>query len=382
MTTRSRTASWSPRSSLRWAALSPRGEGALGREDHPGHDAAHPDPDEKREGDPDLRELDHVVGEHDEYETKQPGNDQRGEVEASTVGGRPRQQRAARRFAPLAQLRDEQRMHERRRERDEDRGQVKQTARCRRRCLGKQQGSLAPPRHLSGSARREPTALPSAAVATDPPADLELTPLGGPSRTIGQQLTTFQLMAVVLDPFTNESAWLLETAGRILEHFAGADCRVAFVVTGTADDARAFLGPWTERILTFPDPERHFVKGLGLNELPALVHIRQDRAVLGAAEGWDPAEWRLVAEGVAAANSWIAPVHSQPARPLAPSPAAPPPASSAAGLRQSLRPPRARLSRSRDSSSCSSVSRPWASTTSRIDTPLAAASFTSVATCS
>ena len=144
-------------------------------------------------------------------------------------------------------------------------------------------------------------------MATDPPADLELTPLGGPSRTIGQQLTTFQLMAVVLDPFTNESAWLLETAGRILEHFAGADCRVAFVVAGTADDARAFLGPWTERILTFADPERHFVKGLGLNELPALVHIRQDRAVLGAAEGWDPAEWRLVVEGVAAANSWSTP---------------------------------------------------------------------------
>ena len=150
--------------------------------------------------------------------------------------------------------------------------------------------------------------LPSAAVATDPPADLQLTPINGEPRTIAKWLTTFQLAVVVLDPYTNESSWLLETAGRILTHFHGADCYSAFLVTCSADEARSFLGPWSERILTFADPDRAAVKALGLNEVPAFVHIRGDRKVVGAAEGWDPMEWRAVANGLAKANSWSAPL--------------------------------------------------------------------------
>ena len=122
-------------------------------------------------------------------------------------------------------------------------------------------------------------------MATDPPADLTLAPINGEPRSLDDWLTTFQLAAVVLDPFTNESAWLLETAGRVLLHFTGADCRVAFVVTASADEARQFLGPWVDKILTFADPDRAFVKALGLNEVPAFVHIRGDRKVVGAAEG-------------------------------------------------------------------------------------------------
>ncbi len=144
-------------------------------------------------------------------------------------------------------------------------------------------------------------------MATDPPADLVLTPLQGEPRTIDQQLTTFQFLAVVLDPFTNESAWILETAGRILTHFSGADCRNAFVVTASPEATRTFLGPWAQRLLTFADPDRDAVRALGLVELPALVHVRQDRAVVGVAEGWDPVQWRTVAQGVARANSWTVP---------------------------------------------------------------------------
>lgn len=144
-------------------------------------------------------------------------------------------------------------------------------------------------------------------MAVDPPADVKLAPLNGDPRTLGEWLTTFQLAVVILDPYTNESAWILPTAGRILEHFGGADCRVAFLLTCDADDARRFLGPWTDRVLTFADPDRAVVKALGLNELPAFVHIRQDLKVLGAAEGWDPPEWRTVANGLAAANKWSAP---------------------------------------------------------------------------
>jgi hypothetical protein len=145
-------------------------------------------------------------------------------------------------------------------------------------------------------------------VATDPPADLRLTSLNGEPRTIAGWLTTFQLAVVVLDPFTNESAWLLETSGRILTHFTGADCRVAFVVTGTAEESRQFLGPWADKVLTFADPDRAVVKALGLNELPAFLQIRGDRHVPAAAEGWDPLEWRTVANALAKNMSWSAPL--------------------------------------------------------------------------
>ncbi|MGQ0831278.1 MAG: hypothetical protein ACT4OV_06325 [Microthrixaceae bacterium] len=145
-------------------------------------------------------------------------------------------------------------------------------------------------------------------MATDPPADLTLAPLTGDPETIAGWLTTFQLAVVVLDPFTNESSWLLETAGRVLTHFTGADCRVAFLVTGTADEARQFLGPWADKVLTFADPDRVAVKALGLNELPAFLQIRGDRHVAAAAEGWDPIEWRAVASSLAKNMSWSAPL--------------------------------------------------------------------------
>lgn len=145
-------------------------------------------------------------------------------------------------------------------------------------------------------------------MATDPPADLTLAPINGEPRPISGWLTTFQLAVVVLDPFTNESSWLLETAGRVLTHFTGADCRVAFLVTGTAEEARQFLGPWADKVLTFADPNRTAVKALGLNELPAFLQIRGDLHVAAVAEGWDPLEWRAVANALAKNMSWSAPL--------------------------------------------------------------------------
>ena len=145
-------------------------------------------------------------------------------------------------------------------------------------------------------------------MATDPPADLLLAPINGEAKTIADWVTTFQLAAVVLDPFTNESAWIIETAGRILMHFREADCRVAFVVTGTADEARQFLGPWADKVLTFADPDRAIVSGLSLNELPAFVQVRHDLHVPAAAEGWDPEQWRAVAESLAQNMSWSTPL--------------------------------------------------------------------------
>jgi hypothetical protein len=152
-------------------------------------------------------------------------------------------------------------------------------------------------------------------VATDPPGDLDLAPLDGEPRSLDGWLTTFHLAAVILDPYTYESAWLLETAGRILDTFREADCRIAFVVTADADDAREFLGPWAQRILTFADPDRDLVKALGLNELPAFVHLRQDRSVAAIAEGWDPPEWKYVASELGKAMSWSRPTIPGPGDP-------------------------------------------------------------------
>ena len=51
--------------------------------------------------------------------------------------------------------------------------------------------------------------LPSHLVAKDPPADLVFTPLGAEPRPLSEWLTTFHLATVALDPYTNESAWIL-----------------------------------------------------------------------------------------------------------------------------------------------------------------------------
>ena len=155
------------------------------------------------------------------------------------------------------------------------------------------------------------------------PADLSLKALTSDKpRTLQQWLTTFHLVSVVLDPYTAESAWLLPTVGRILRVYEEADCRVAITVTCDEVGARQFLGPYAREFLTFTDPDRVAVQGLGLSRLPAIVHIRQDLSVAGAAEGWDPDGWREVTERLSDAMSWSRPVVPHPRDP-APYPGTP-----------------------------------------------------------
>ena len=152
-------------------------------------------------------------------------------------------------------------------------------------------------------------------MATKLPDDLSLSPLDGEARPLGDWLTTFHLASVVLDPYTNESAWILKSAVRILEEFRGSDVRVNFVVTAAADDARAFLGPLTERFLVFCDPDRAVVGAMGLEQLPAFVFTRVDREVVATAQGWHAAEWHAVAEAIAAATKWSVPTIPAPGDP-------------------------------------------------------------------
>ena len=137
--------------------------------------------------------------------------------------------------------------------------------------------------------------------------DIELAAIEDEARPLSEWLTTFQLVTVVLDPYTAESAWILDTAGRFLTNFRGADCRVSWTVCADATDARKFLGPWADELLTFADPDRKLVKGIGIERLPALVHIRQDLAVVGAAEGWDPQAWQDIGRNLAKVMSWSHP---------------------------------------------------------------------------
>lgn len=145
-------------------------------------------------------------------------------------------------------------------------------------------------------------------MATAPLADVTLASAAGDARPLGEWLTTFPLALGVIDPYTHESAWLLDTIARILDVYRGADCRVAWLVTGPADAAKQFLGPLGEQFLTFVDPDRALVKSLDLATLPAFVVIRQDGSLLGAAEGWDPPAWRAVAEDLTRLTSWSLPV--------------------------------------------------------------------------
>ncbi|MEG3586916.1 MAG: hypothetical protein VX353_06465, partial [Actinomycetota bacterium] len=69
-----------------------------------------------------------------------------------------------------------------------------------------------------------------------------LTSLGGQSLPLKGWVTSFHLLLVVLDPFTHESSWIVETAGRVLKNFTGADCRVGWVIAGTEGQAKSFLG--------------------------------------------------------------------------------------------------------------------------------------------
>ncbi len=144
-------------------------------------------------------------------------------------------------------------------------------------------------------------------MATDVTGDVLLAPLTGEPRTLAEWTTTFHLALVVLDPFTYESSWIIDTAVRILSVYGEADCRVGFIVTGTADEARQFLGPLVKEYLVFADPSRSVIKAMGLERLPAFVHINQSHELETKAEGWDPEQWRAVAERLATLMSWRRP---------------------------------------------------------------------------
>lgn len=148
------------------------------------------------------------------------------------------------------------------------------------------------------------------------PADTPLRALDDEPRTVGQWTTTFHLALVVLDPYTYESSWIIDTAVRILRNFAEADCRTAFLVAADDEGAKRFLGPFVQEFLVFADTDRLAIKAIGLERLPAFVHINQANVVEGKAEGWQPDEWRAVADHLALVMSWRRPIIPMPSDPV------------------------------------------------------------------
>lgn len=141
-----------------------------------------------------------------------------------------------------------------------------------------------------------------AAVAV--PSGHKLEAITGEIRTLEEWMITFQLLVVVVDPYTYESSWILDTAGDLLEKFRGASVRIGFVCTSSAADAATFLGPWADKAIVFVDPDRELVKALELTQLPALLQIRQNLELAGVAEGWQPKEWKRVFDAVSAERRW------------------------------------------------------------------------------
>lgn len=143
-------------------------------------------------------------------------------------------------------------------------------------------------------------------MATNPDPQTPLTTIGGDVRSIDDWTTTFHLCLIVL-PDQMDAREYLPIADRIFKVFGDADCHTALVVPSTPTIARRILGDHADRNLTFVDPDRALVDALGLTTLPALVHVRQDTSVGGAAEGWHAAEWQRVADSLASAMAWSAP---------------------------------------------------------------------------
>jgi hypothetical protein len=151
-------------------------------------------------------------------------------------------------------------------------------------------------------------------VAKNPDPALELTTSKGVTRTLDDWSTMFQLCLVIL-PDRPEASVFVPIAERIFATFGDSDARTSFVVTGPASVAERLLGASERRETTFVDPDRALVASLGLERLPAFVHLAQDTTVVAAAEGWDPDEWQRVAKEVGTAMAWTVPEVGAPGDP-------------------------------------------------------------------
>jgi hypothetical protein len=155
-------------------------------------------------------------------------------------------------------------------------------------------------------------------VAQNPNPQLQITSYKGVTRTLDDWATVFNLAIVVL-PDRPEGASFVPVIDRIFSTFGDSDVRTIVCVPTTAGICQRILGDGVDRWLVWCDPDKAFVESLGLERLPAFVHLRQDTSLVTAAQGWSPTEWQRVADEIAKHEHWTSPVISGPGNP-APTP--------------------------------------------------------------
>ena len=118
-------------------------------------------------------------------------------------------------------------------------------------------------------------------------------------RTVREWLTNFHLLLVAVDPYTSESAWVLDTGARIM----ACSPRPTAVWPGSwpaTPRAPGLPRAVEPEFLTFMDPDRAAIKATRIERLPALVWSKTDLTIGGAPKGGTPPSggpWRQPRRG-------------------------------------------------------------------------------------
>jgi len=151
-------------------------------------------------------------------------------------------------------------------------------------------------------------------VAQNPDPSIELTSITGVTRTLDDWATVFNL-AVVLLPARPEAAAWVPVIDRIYATLGDSDVRTTVCVAANVAITRRILGDAATRWLTFCDPDSRLATALGLERLPAFVHLRQDTSLVAAAQGWSATDWQRVADEIAQKEHWTSPIIAAPGNP-------------------------------------------------------------------
>lgn len=153
-------------------------------------------------------------------------------------------------------------------------------------------------------------------MAKNPDPSLPLESIKGVRRTLDDWATVFNLAVVLLPARIEASAWI-PVIDRMYRTFGDSDVRTTICVAGNATIARRILGDAADRWLVFCDPDSAFAASLGLERLPAFVHLRQDTSLVTAAQGWSVTEWQRVADEIGRTQHWTSPLLAHPSNPPA-----------------------------------------------------------------
>lgn len=151
-------------------------------------------------------------------------------------------------------------------------------------------------------------------MAQNPDPTIELTSIKGVTRTLDDWATVFNLAVVIL-PFRPEAAQWVPVIERMYATLGDSDVRTIVCFPANAAITRRVLGDLPDHYLTFCDPDQQLAKSLGLERLPAFVHLRQDTSLVNAAQGWSSTEWQRVADVIAEKSHWTSPLLADPSNP-------------------------------------------------------------------